>query len=116
MAITDIAIRFCAGGLLVSAFTLISDLLKPKTFAGLFGAAPSVALASLILTVMRTGKDTAVIESRSMIVGAVAFLLYAVTVSYIVLRFRRSALTVSLTLLLFWLGAASGLWVVFLGF
>ena len=44
---TDIVLRFFIGGLIVSVFSLISDLLKPKTFAGLFGAAPSVALATL---------------------------------------------------------------------
>jgi hypothetical protein len=39
----QIFIRF--GGVVVSAFALIGDLLKPKSFGGLFGAAPSVALA-----------------------------------------------------------------------
>jgi len=31
----------------VSAFAVIGDLFKPKSFGGLFGAAPSVALATL---------------------------------------------------------------------
>ena len=46
----EIVIRFVIGGLVVTAFSLISDVFKPKTFAGLFGAAPSIALASLGLT------------------------------------------------------------------
>jgi Protein of unknown function (DUF3147) len=66
-------IRFVVGGFVVSAFSLISDLLKPKTFAGLFGAVPSVALASLALTVFKMGKHTAAIEARSMLIGGVAF-------------------------------------------
>jgi hypothetical protein len=33
----EIVIRFLVGGLVVSAFSLIADLLRPKTFAGLFG-------------------------------------------------------------------------------
>lgn len=52
----DIIVRFLIGGLIVFAFSLVSDLFKPKTFAGLFGAAPSVALATLAPTVMKEGK------------------------------------------------------------
>ena len=43
----ELVVRFLVGGALVSLFALIADVLKPKGFAGLFGAAPSVALASL---------------------------------------------------------------------
>lgn len=111
----EILIRFCLGGLIVSAFALISDLLKPKTFAGLFGAAPSVALASLGLTVMGEGSKTASIEARSMIIGAVALFIYALATSYVVLRFRARALPISLSFLLIWLGAAVALWYGILG-
>ena len=48
---SQILIRFLVGGAVVSVFALIGDLVKPKSFAGLFGAAPSVALATLGLTV-----------------------------------------------------------------
>lgn len=41
---TEVCIRFTVGGLFVSVFALVGDVLKPKSFAGLFGAAPSVAL------------------------------------------------------------------------
>jgi hypothetical protein len=36
-------IRFLAGGVIVSLFAMIGDVLRPKSFAGLFGAAPSIA-------------------------------------------------------------------------
>jgi hypothetical protein len=39
--------RFAVGGIMVALFAFLADLLKPKSFAGLFGAAPSVALATL---------------------------------------------------------------------
>jgi hypothetical protein len=42
---------FVAGGLIVSAFAILGDLLRPKSFAGLFGAAPSIALATLTMAV-----------------------------------------------------------------
>jgi Protein of unknown function (DUF3147) len=108
--LTDIVVRFLIGGLVVSVFSLVSDLLKPKTFAGLFGAAPSVALATLGLTVLKNGKQYAALEARSMIIGAVALLVYAVAVSYVLLRFKFSALLVALTSLILWLGFATGLW------
>jgi hydrogenase-4 membrane subunit HyfE len=107
---SEIAIRFFAGGLVVSAFAIISDLLKPKTFAGLFGAAPSVALASVVLTVCTKGKGVAATEARSMILGAIALLLYAALVSRLLLRWRSTALKISLASLLVWLAAAVGLW------
>ena len=111
---TVIIVRFFIGGLFVSAFSLISDLLKPKTFAGLFGAAPSIALATLALTVMKEGKQYAAIEGRSMILGAVALFAYSLTLSYVLLRLRISALSASMVLLFLWMFVASGLWYVVL--
>src|ERR1700733_2974011 len=65
------------GGLIVSLFAVIGDVLRPKSFAGLFAAAPSVALATLSLTILANGKLYAALEARSMIVGAIAFFVYA---------------------------------------
>jgi len=110
--LTDIVLRFFIGGLIVSFFSLVSDLLKPKTFAGLFGAAPSVALATLGLTVLKNGKQYAAVEARSMILGAVALLACAAAVSYVLLRFKFSALPVTIIMLLLWLCVATGLWYV----
>ena len=112
---TDIVLRFFIGGLVVSLFSLISDLLKPKTFAGLFGAAPSVALASLGLTVVVQGRNIAALEARSMVLGAVALLLYAAGLSWLVLRFRLPSLPVFLPGLLLWLGVAAAFWYLLLG-
>jgi hypothetical protein len=35
--------RGCVGGSFVVAFALLSEMLGPKSFAGVFGAAPSIA-------------------------------------------------------------------------
>ncbi|PYV70247.1 MAG: hypothetical protein DMG97_19700 [Acidobacteria bacterium] len=110
----DLVIRFIIGGFVVSLFSVISDLFKPKTFAGLFGAAPSVALASLVLTALKHSKEMAAVEARSMIIGALALFIYATFVSYLLLylllKFRLPALWASLSSLLLWLAAAAGLW------
>jgi hypothetical protein len=38
----ELLIRFFFGGAVVSAFATLGDVVKPKSFAGLFSAAPSV--------------------------------------------------------------------------
>jgi hypothetical protein len=70
--LTDILIRFLIGGMVVSAFATLGGLFKPTSFAGLFGAAPSVALATLALTISKDGKVYAGTECRSMLAGAAA--------------------------------------------
>jgi hypothetical protein len=105
----DLLIRFLAGGVVVSVFALIGGMLRPKSFAGLFAAAPSVALATLTLTVMRKGPSYAAIEARSMIMGAVAFLLYACIVSRTLFRTHNSPLSTAVIALIVWAGIALGL-------
>src|SRR5271154_957183 len=103
-------IRFVVGGTVVALFSSLGDILKPKTFAGLFGAAPSVALATLTLTIFASGKHFAASEARSMIGGAIAFFVYACLVSRIMFRYKPPAIAATSTLLLFWFGTALGLW------
>ena len=45
----EYGLRFLAGGIAVSAFAALGDTLHPKSFAGLFGAAPSIAFATLLI-------------------------------------------------------------------
>ena len=87
-----ILIRLLVGGAVVSGFAIIGDLLKPKSIAGLLGAAPSVALATLGLTVATEGPSYAATEARSMMAGAVAFFFYASLVSWIMMRYKMKAL------------------------
>src|SRR3569623_3116462 len=53
----EFVIRFLAGGIVVSAFALLGDLLRPKSVVGLFSAAPSVALVTLGLAFLYQGVD-----------------------------------------------------------
>jgi len=106
----DIALRFLFGGLAVSSFAVLGELFKPKSFAGLFGAAPSIALASLVITVVSKGRISAAIEARSMMLGGIAFLTYVSAASVLMLHFKLPALRVTVSLLGLWLGAALGLW------
>jgi uncharacterized membrane protein YbhN (UPF0104 family) len=75
---TEYVVRFLLGGAVVSAFAMLGDVLRPKSFAGLFGAAPSVALATLGIAIYQHGAGYAALQSQSMIAGAIAL---AVTAS-----------------------------------
>lgn len=105
-------VRFIVGGSIVSAFAIIGDVLKPKSFAGLFGAAPSVALATLALTVVAEGTSYAATEGRSMMAGAIAFFIYASLVSRIMMRYKFRAILVTLCLVPVWLGVAGSIYYV----
>lgn len=111
---SQILIRFLIGGAVVSVFAIVGDLLKPKTFAGLFGAAPSVALATLGLTVATEGASYASTEARSMMAGAIAFTAYASCVSWIMMRYKFKAILVTICSIPLWFGAAFGLWYIWL--
>jgi len=100
--------RFLAGGIVVSAFAVLGDILRPKSFAGLFGAAPSVALATLSLALWKEGSTYASIEGRSMILGSFALALYSLVVCQLLMRFRWSALAATTTAILLWLVLAIG--------
>lgn len=106
----ELIFRFLIGGVVVSLFAILGDIFRPKSFAGLFGAAPSIALATLGLTIMKEGKSYAAIEARSMILGAFAFFIYAVLVSRVLARYKPSTLLATVTLLPIWLGISLGLW------
>jgi len=106
--------RFLVGGLFVSAFACLGNILKPKSFAGLFGAAPSIALATLGLTVATEGSWYAALEARSMIAGAIAFLAYACCVMHFMFRFKPRAVLLTSALLFVWLTTALGIWFIVL--
>ena len=110
----DLLIRFMAGGLVVSVFAMLGDVFRPKSFAGLFSAAPSIALATVGLTIAHEGSRYASVEARSMVLGAVAFFLYASAVSWVLMRYRPSALKTSVALLPLWLTGSLGLWLLLL--
>lgn len=107
-------IRFLVGGFVVSLFAAFGDVLKPKSFAGLFAAAPSVALATLGMTMLGDGKLYAAAEGRSMIGGAAAFCVYAMVTIQLIMRFRLHAVWASIGALAAWMGLAVGIWLTIL--
>jgi Protein of unknown function (DUF3147) len=110
----ELLLRFLVGGIFVSIFALLSDLFRPRRFAGLFGAAPSVALTTLALTIAEHGKQYAATEARSMIAGALAFAVYTFAVCQLLVRWKSSALVTTMGMLALWFLVALGLWRVWL--
>ena len=106
----EFVLRFLIGGAVISAFALLGDVLRPKSFAGLFGAAPSIALATVGMTIARHGKGYAATEARSMVLGAIAFCLYAYLVGQALVRYQRSTMATTLVLMPVWLGVSLGLY------
>ena len=109
----ELVVRFLIGGAVVSIFAALAEILKPKSFAGLFGAAPSIALATIGITIMHYGKSYAAIESHSMVFGAAGFFCYASAASWCLVRVKVPALAATLVLLPVWFGASVALlWLV----
>ncbi|HEY1575614.1 MAG TPA: DUF3147 family protein [Terracidiphilus sp.] len=106
----ELAVRFLIGGAFVSFFAVVAEIFRPKSFAGLFGAAPSVALATLALTISERGKMYAAIETHFMIFGAIAFCCYAMVACWVLRRYKPPALTATLALLPIWFAVSFALW------
>jgi hypothetical protein len=104
----ELALRFAIGGIVVSLFAVLGDVFKPKSFAGLFGAAPSVAIATLGLAAVAHGNGYAAIEGRSMMVGAFAFMAYALACMWIMAKQRVGAAYVCSGALVIWMACAFG--------
>lgn len=102
-----LACRAALGGLLVVVFALVGEVVKPKRFAGLFGAAPSVALSNLALVVAAQGTPRAVAESRAMVLGGVAMAVACAVGVHTVRRWRAVKGTGAVALV--WLAVAAAL-------
>ena len=74
--------------------------MRPKSFAGLFGAAPSIALATLGLTISQHGRQYAAIGSSLHDLGSFSlFLIYSVCVCAVLTRHKTAALPTAIFLM-----------------
>ena len=105
---TEYVIRFFIGGVAVSTFALLADVFRPKSFAGLFSAAPSIALATLAIAFWKDGPAYAALEGRSMMIGSLALCLYSIAVCQLMKRYEFSALVATVASLIVWTSAALG--------
>lgn len=85
-----LAIKGVAGGALVVAFALLSEGLSPKRFAGLFSAAPAVAIAGLTVVVLGETTPKAHENAIGMIAGGCGMVAYAAAVVPLLRRGRAA--------------------------
>ena len=105
------AARAIIGGAAVVGFSLVGEAGRPKRFAGLFAAAPSVALASLAITVVEKGRLATVPYAKGMLFGSAGMLAYCLVTLFLVERLH--ALLGSLISWLAWFIVAGGLYLLF---
>lgn len=103
--ILPVIVKTVLGGVLVVAFAVLAQTLQPKRFAGVFAAAPSVALASLTVTVLAKGPSDARAACAGMIAGAVGFVVYCLIAPAAMRRWRP--LPGSIVALAGWLAATA---------
>jgi hypothetical protein len=75
--IGELLLCFVLGGVIVSAFAALGELFEPKTFSGLFGAAPSVAIATPSIAFVEENGAYVGTEARSMLLGFAALFVYS---------------------------------------
>jgi uncharacterized membrane protein (GlpM family) len=85
-----LVVKGLVGGALVAAFALLSEGLAPKRFAGLFSAAPAVALAGLTIVLIDKGPHEAHQNAAGMIAGGAGMVAYAAAVVPLLGRWRAS--------------------------
>jgi Protein of unknown function (DUF3147) len=104
-------IRGLFGGAMVVAFSVIAELVKPKVFSGLFSAAPSIAIASLLVAAYTVGPSKAGEAAVGMFGGAVAMVACTITAAHAVKRYGAVAGSAAA-----WVAWAAVAGVVYVGF
>ena len=110
MSIWWIGAKALVGGLAVMGLSLVAEAARPKRFAGLFAAAPSVAVASLALTAFSKGGASAAPLAQGMLIGSAGMAAYCLVSLYLIERLH--ALVGSLLSWVAWLIVAGGLYLV----
>lgn len=105
-------IRVLAGGSMVAASAIVADTLKPKMFAGLFSAAPSVATASLLVSGLAMGPSKDALYARGMIAGAIGLVFYSLAAAFLVKHLK--AVSGSMLAWIAWLIPAAVVYLVWL--
>lgn len=88
-----VLIKALLGGTIVALFAVAGHVLRPKWFAGLFSAAPAVAVASLAVTVVDEGHHDAVSAGYAMLFGAAGFVAFSACVRPLLTKFHAVVAT-----------------------
>lgn len=112
MDIVTILLKGVVGGSLVVVLALLGEVIRPRSLAGLTSSAPTIATASLLVTLLTSGALMALNLSLGMIAGAVGFVVWCTVGGRAV--DRLGSITGSLVATVAWFVSVSVLWVLFL--
>ncbi|GAC1334288.1 MAG: hypothetical protein NVSMB17_15750 [Candidatus Dormibacteria bacterium] len=84
-------VRALMGGTAVCLFAVLGGALQPKKFAGLFAAAPAVAVASLGITAASKGLTAVHEDALGMACGAVGMTAYCLASVFVLRRVGAGA-------------------------
>jgi hypothetical protein len=102
--VVEVVVKALTGRVFVLLFSALSEAVSPKLLAGTFAAAPAVALAGLLVTVVFKTADAARASSVGMLGGAAAISVYSIAVTRLVRG--SAALRASLLALPAWFAVA----------
>jgi uncharacterized membrane protein (GlpM family) len=103
--LATIGLKAIVGGMVVILFAVIGTAVKPKQFSGIFSAAPSVAVASLLIASLSRGPMQGKAMALGMLAGSVGMIAYCLVGTFTIARWH--ALLGSLTAYLGWLAASA---------
>jgi uncharacterized membrane protein (GlpM family) len=106
----ELGAKTLAGGLLVVLFALVSEVVEPKRFSGVFAAAPAVALAGLAVGGVAKGAGSIRDAAEGMIAGGFAIVVYCAVV--VLVHRRLDALRGAGLAIAAWFAAAAVAYVV----
>lgn len=110
MSAGELALRFLLGGAIVSLFSAFGEIMKPKTFAGIFGAAPSVGLATLGLAFAHDSASAVAVQARWFVIACAAMLAYCAACVALTRRTRVPVWLAAAASWLAWGGTAAVLY------
>ena len=87
MVIASLLLKAVIGGVLVVLFSCVGESIKPRRLAGIASAAPSIALASLAITLVVSGGASARNLSVGMTTGAIALIAWCLVAAHAVKRY-----------------------------
>jgi uncharacterized membrane protein (GlpM family) len=83
-----LVVRGLLGGAAVCIFAVIGEVVQPKKFAGIFAAAPAVAVASLGITAATKGLEVVRADAIGMACGAVGMIAYCIATVFVLRQVR----------------------------
>lgn len=95
------------GGVGVVAFAAVARVVRPGRLAGVFCAAPSVAVGSLAVVVLATSERDGLLAARGMVVGAAALVGACVVGALVARPADGSAIPISAATCAAWLALAA---------